>query len=154
MHIELKKVKFHEDMSDETNCFSAELWTDGKKLAIVSNSGQGGSNNYDFNMTIDGTRWNAFSEWCKAQPHEFDFLYEDQVVDTLFSEWLKADDIRRQKAQMKRWCRTQTVFRLKGDKPDSWHVVKCLYTPAVKEYMVKKYGDRIECIANEMEATA
>jgi hypothetical protein len=149
MHVELKKVKFHEDMSDETNCFSAEVWTDGKYLAHVRNDGQGGCHMYDVNHSTDHARWEAFSAWCKAQPLEFNFEYEDQIVNKLFDEWLKADCDRREQAQIKRWCRTQTVFRLKGDEEGHWHTVKALYSGKVKQYLVAKYGDKVECIANE-----
>jgi hypothetical protein len=159
MNIELRKVKYHEDMSDETNCFSAEVWTDGRLLARVSNQGCGGSNNYDFNLTTNGTRWEAFTAFCKAQPPHVYQGYTipcdtDMVIDDLFSEWLKKDNERRAQEQIHRWCRTKTVFRLKGDKPDTWRTVKSIYTPAVKKYMTMKYGDRIEAIANEMGATA
>jgi len=40
----LKKVKIHDDISEETMCFSAQLWVDGKHVADVSNDGHGGSN--------------------------------------------------------------------------------------------------------------
>lgn len=149
MHVELKKVKFHEDMSDETNCFSAEVWVDGKKLADVQNDGKGGCNMY---YPVDGRgnpKWAEFEEWCKAQPHEFDFEYEDQVVGALFTVWLEKDNAKRQQAQIKRWCKTKTVFRIKGDEPGTWRTVKHAYDARVKEYMVKKYGDTIETIANE-----
>lgn len=42
----LKNLKFHEDMSEETGCFSADLYEDGKLLAHVKNSGHGGCNDY------------------------------------------------------------------------------------------------------------
>lgn len=42
----LKSVKFHEDMSEETGCFSAILVEDGVCVAHVTNNGQGGSNSY------------------------------------------------------------------------------------------------------------
>jgi len=45
--LSLTKVKFHEDMSEETGCFSGILLEDGVKVANVSNNGQGGCNNYD-----------------------------------------------------------------------------------------------------------
>ena len=45
MKIELKKVKFFDAMSEETPCFTAELWDDGKHVAYVKNSGHGGGNN-------------------------------------------------------------------------------------------------------------
>ena len=40
----LKKVKVHEDMSEETICFSADLYDDGKLVAHVKNDGRGGCN--------------------------------------------------------------------------------------------------------------
>lgn len=45
-NFKLKKVKIHDDMSEETMCFSAQLWVDGKHVADVSNKGCGGSNDF------------------------------------------------------------------------------------------------------------
>lgn len=39
----LKNLKIHEDMSDETTCFSADLYCNGKKIAYCKNDGRGGS---------------------------------------------------------------------------------------------------------------
>jgi len=41
---ELKKVKRFPEMSEETECFVAQLWVDGKHIADVRNDGKGGSN--------------------------------------------------------------------------------------------------------------
>jgi cell division FtsZ-interacting protein ZapD len=38
----MRNLKFHEDMSEETPCFSADLYEDGKLVAHVKNSGKGG----------------------------------------------------------------------------------------------------------------
>lgn len=38
----MRNLKFHEDMSEETACFSADLYEDGKLVAHVKNSGKGG----------------------------------------------------------------------------------------------------------------
>ena len=147
--VELKKIKSHDDMSDETNCFSAEVWVDGKYLARVSNDGQGGSNNYDFDLTKDGGRWKEFSEWCKALPHDFEFEYEDQVIDNLFQQWAEKEDERKSKAQLRRLCKTKTVFRLKGDPEGSWLTIKHPYDDCVKAHLKAKYGDKVEEVANE-----
>ena len=40
--LSLKNLKFHEDMSEETACFSADLYEDGKLIAHVKNNGRGG----------------------------------------------------------------------------------------------------------------
>lgn len=43
---ELKNIKVHADMSQETPCFSCTLHKNGVKIATVSNSGHGGSNDF------------------------------------------------------------------------------------------------------------
>lgn len=43
---ELKKIKHYPQMSEETECFSAELWVDNKHVANIKNVGQGGSNDF------------------------------------------------------------------------------------------------------------
>ena len=42
MKIEVKAVKVHHDMSEETLCFSGNLYVDGKKICQISNRGNGG----------------------------------------------------------------------------------------------------------------
>jgi hypothetical protein len=42
MKLELKSIKYTEWMSEETLCFTANLWVDGKVFAEVSNQGHGG----------------------------------------------------------------------------------------------------------------
>lgn len=42
--LELKKVKSFPKMAQETECFTAELWDNGKLVAYVENNGHGGSN--------------------------------------------------------------------------------------------------------------
>lgn len=42
MHLELKSISHNEALSEETNAYSATLYLDGKKVAAVSNHGQGG----------------------------------------------------------------------------------------------------------------
>ncbi len=42
MKIELKKVEHLERCSEETNCYAAQVWVDGKHVADVSNEGHGG----------------------------------------------------------------------------------------------------------------
>ena len=47
LNLSLKNLKFHEDMSEETPCFSADLYENGKLIAHVKNSGRGGCNSID-----------------------------------------------------------------------------------------------------------
>ena len=41
MKIEVKGIKYFSSMSDETNCFQATLYVDGKKVATCENQGCG-----------------------------------------------------------------------------------------------------------------
>lgn len=43
MNIELRKVYTNERFSEETACFRAEIWIDGKKEGTVENEGHGGA---------------------------------------------------------------------------------------------------------------
>ena len=148
MHIELKKLKTHEDMSDETLCFSAEIWVDGRLLARVRNEGRGGSNNYDFNLTTDGTRWKEFSDWCKAQPPHVSQGYTIPCDTDLVIYDLIGKHERRK--QLRRWCKNQTLYRLKGDKEGEWRVIKSPYFPSIERELNTKYGDKLESIANNL----
>lgn len=42
MKLELRKVKVHTDMGEETECYSAEVFIGGRKVGYVSNDGHGG----------------------------------------------------------------------------------------------------------------
>lgn len=57
----LKKVKVHEDMSEETICFSAELYDDGKLVAYVSNRGHGGSN--ELSPALKGLKYSDVAKY-------------------------------------------------------------------------------------------
>jgi len=111
MNIALKRVKFHEDMSDETNCFSADVWADGKKVATAQNQGCGGDT---FVSPVDGRAdpaFKAFEKHCLSLPPKrykgegYDFTSPSspsEIVDDLFEEWLKGWYERKERQQIKR----------------------------------------------------
>lgn len=68
MNIVLKKVKFHEDMSDETNCFSADVWADGKKVAFARNEGRGGDTLIFPVSRRSDPAFKAFEKHCLSLP--------------------------------------------------------------------------------------
>lgn len=45
--VKLKNFKHSEFASQETHCFEADVWLDGRKIGHVSNEGSGGPNYYD-----------------------------------------------------------------------------------------------------------
>lgn len=44
--VSLKKLNVHEDMSEETLCFSADVYFNGKKVGVAKNDGRGGCANF------------------------------------------------------------------------------------------------------------
>lgn len=62
--LELKAVKVYNSMSEETTCFEASLYLDGKKLGKVMNRGNGGDHEYHF----DASQQKLLDDYAKAQP--------------------------------------------------------------------------------------
>lgn len=100
MKIELKSIKHAAFASEETECYSASLWIDGKKIGTVSNEGRGGCD------TFYGD-WEAYrkaDEWCKANLPKWTLNADtDETHDTdlemrcgeLLGDWLTTRDLKR-----------------------------------------------------------
>lgn len=62
MKIELKAIKHSEFASEETNCYTANLYVDGKQIGTVKNAGHGGCDQF----IGDQAKYREADEWCKA----------------------------------------------------------------------------------------
>lgn len=62
MQIEIRNVKHHPDLCEETEAFSADLLIDGRKIGTVSNRGTGGCD--DFHG--DQAAYDAADRWLRA----------------------------------------------------------------------------------------
>ena len=150
MDITLKNVKIYAGLSEETIAFNASVYIDGKKVGEAKNNGRGGNNDVDV-RDKDG-RWNrdliqkmeteaATHTWSyegKTHPHSLDSYIGDLV-----------DDVQEQR-DLKRKCRTQTLFRVPDEtyQDGEYHVIKGKYNEAMKAYLIKSHGDKVE-ILNE-----
>jgi len=67
MNIELRKFTFSERMSEETNCFAADVYIDGKKAAEAKNDGHGGPTYYHAYPGCEALVKKA-EDFCKAMP--------------------------------------------------------------------------------------
>lgn len=65
MKLSLKKVKVFESLSEETICFSADLYDDGKFISEVSNRGNGGSNNFSNYTTEIAKKYDTLDVECE-----------------------------------------------------------------------------------------
>lgn len=140
MKIELRGVHFSERMSDETNCFSAMVWIDGRKAGEVMNHGTGGPNEYFF----DTKELVAYAKTLPARVTDYGtFAVDaDEIIDDLFQEWLDAKELKRLTAG-------RTTFKLKSDKEGEYRTIKVPFSPEQKAKVVAKYGDRIDFFLNE-----
>jgi hypothetical protein len=133
---ELRKVKIAKHLSEETTAFSAELWVKGKGadtlLAYVSNSGRGGNN------SIRPASLNAFETWVRTQPP---FINVDTLVDTLLDDYQEMQQVRR-------WCKTKTVVRLKDAPSGEYQIYKGAYSPALAA-KIRASQPALEEIMNE-----
>ena len=102
MKLELKNIKHTAWASEETHCYQASLYVDGKPVATVSNDGHGGADRYyDHPKCVYSGR----SAWCDKmqEVHEYfkslpnthgmeqclEFWCADQVNDWLSARELK-----------------------------------------------------------------
>ena len=133
----LKNIKVHNDMSEETLCFSATIYV-GKKLAgTVKNEGRGGCNFYWWEDRALGKQ---IEEWANQQKTRSQYEKLDEIV----SRMLDRDEVSK---QLTKWAKKGTHFRLKGDKPGEWRKVQvggkmAPYTPAVKAWLEKRSEER------------
>lgn len=96
MKIELKKIKFSEHLSEETNAFTAEIYINGKNAGYAKNDGHGGCTFYH---AYEGKRdlIEQAEQHCLTLPpinygtFQIDMNLENKI-DQLFEEWLKSKD--------------------------------------------------------------
>lgn len=91
----LKGIKHFEAGSHETECFAADLYVNGKKVAECNNQGQGGPT--DVNFYPDSVKLGReIEEFLKTQPKikskEYDFEYDldlEYIVNDLLEQHLQ-----------------------------------------------------------------
>jgi hypothetical protein len=150
-------------MSRDGIAWSMTLYRDGVKVAIVMDEGRGGCIDVDW---VDRSSGCVEVNWIdyKGQPvvlkctHEEAKLYEflrGQMSDGGFGDGPKqmdpddyfaklADEHESQK-RIKRFCKTKTLFRVKGDKVGEHRVLKIPYCLKAHDFIIQKYGkDQIE----------
>ena len=136
--------------------WSATIYMDGVKLCYAFDQGRGGEVRIDWASKEAETK---FGEYVASLPADMDIPAE---LLARYPEGMKRDagdviarivdnyeNTKREASTLKRWCKTKTIFRLKGDEVGTYRNVKNTFNPQVKLYLVGKYGDTIETIVNE-----
>ena len=104
MQVTLKKLKYSEFASEETNCFLADVYVNGEPFAIAQNDGHGGSTHFTKHPKSKLADHSAFyaklKEYdaiCKANAPEEDKSYYnfDCLVDEVLTQELYKKDMKK-----------------------------------------------------------
>lgn len=147
MKLSVKNVKIHDDMSEETMCYSATLYVDGVRAAGVSNRGQGGCNEYrwaDGRCGFDVERHVATLSPSQLpanpEPWMADVYPLSQTVDSVVDDLVIAFDA---DGRSRALNKTHTLYRRRSEayRYGEWHTVNAPYSEGVQAFLYKKYGD-------------
>lgn len=105
MKIELKNIKYSAFASEETHCYEAALYVDGKPLAIVRNDGHGGADYVDQHPKFKGNfnaQWADLELWLRENGNhstygDGEILYEDAEMRCchLINEWHRDNEVKK-----------------------------------------------------------
>lgn len=94
MKIELKNLKINERLSEETTCFSATVYVDGKRAFEAGNRGHGGCNeyhgDYEAAAAYAATR-PPYTSAVGSIPYDLDMLIDDLIEAERYQRALKRD---------------------------------------------------------------
>jgi hypothetical protein len=141
--------------------FNANLYRGNKKVAFVYDDASGGPYGFDWvdyaearvavqntnsagepftvRMTPEEARFNALTVGKTMEAWGTTLTYD---MDLLVSDLLDA-------YELKKACRTKTLFRTKDNGDDEHMLAKVKYSPAVKQRLEREYGDNLVEIINE-----
>ena len=151
MKLELKAIKHTEWASEETHCYQASLFVDGKPVAIVSNDGHGGCDrDYDHPKFKGDYRatMNAVHEYFKSLPNEPSEWSEDGFAQSLegwcgdqVNDWLST-------RELKRKFKSHVLVQLKGKEG----IFQTKFHPTVTkgEWVIYKQAGETRRILNDM----
>jgi hypothetical protein len=88
--ITLKKLKVAEFASEETLCFAADVYFDGKLIAEAKNDGCGGMT---FVQPTDHARFNAACAFVATLPEEVSTIEDKTSSNGFFTYKMKIDDL-------------------------------------------------------------
>lgn len=137
MKYKLKGIKYAAFASEETACYQAGIYRDGRKVGEVSNDGHGAPDMFQFDGGNQGDEAASFKkyciEWYEAQPSSHTGIAAD------------LDGHYREMAAMESWCGHQLeqhlnarelkrlvrqssskgpFYRFEGDDAGTWHGLK------------------------------
>lgn len=122
MKIELKKIKYSPELSEETNAFTAQIWVNGIFCGTASNRGHGGCT--ELNPNIDKLAlWKAAGDYVKNLPSNTiipqipsnTLLSLDDFVDELIDRHVNELELKKAIGTIKKKAKTAILVALKAE---------------------------------------
>jgi hypothetical protein len=109
MNLSLKNISYNARLSEETSCFAASIYVDGKKAGEARNNGQGGATSI-YPAPLED-RIDAYAKTLPPYTYEGRSLEmnAEMVIDNLLTNYLQRRD-------MKRAMRSKFLFTKPGVK--------------------------------------
>lgn len=150
MKVELKNVKYSAFASQETHCFEATVYIDGKRAGTVSNEGYGGPDSYSSDALFEQLKAIASTmppiDMTPYGVKETMPETPETLIGNLMNTYLELREI-------KRMCAKKTLYRIPGKNYDdgTWMTMAHPFNETIKTYLVDKYGTDVK-ILNENHA--
>jgi hypothetical protein len=114
MKIELKNLKVNQAFSEETTCFIADVFINGKKVAHAKNSGRGGCTDY-YHYEGQKELLKQAELFCKELPkREFTFgditREFDQTLESVIDDLVFAKEKEKEDKKIIKLCENHIVF--------------------------------------------
>lgn len=150
MKVELRRLKIVERMSQETICFVADVYVDGKKVGTAENDGRGGQTSVEVDQ-VTRARIRAHVEALGVKAFDGPCAH---VVDELVLAEMERRDAEKLKKKLARWdvkeagrfeAQGMLCARFRTGDTYRWVGIPKGHDPkAAQETFAKKYPDLIE----------
>ena len=138
MKVTIKNLKVHEEASEETLNFSCSVYIDEVRAFTAQNNGCGGGHRYYPTRPYDRNRQllTQAHAWARTAPKVIEAGIEFEHLDWIIDSLIASEMERR---QLKRWCKTKTVFRLPNMPKGKYKVIEAPFNAQIKAAVLGKY---------------
>lgn len=157
MKIELKKIEFSERMSEETNCFAADIYINDVNVGIASNQGHGGATGYTANHPKGMELIKQAEDYCKSLPpytwdsggeaHKLEMNLE-LFIDNLLENYLKEKEIKKFRNKIAKAALNSIVVGIPDHSftsyPFKYTIAEILRYPNGQQLLADSIGKRIK----------
>lgn len=106
MNIELKNIQYAAFASEETACYSASLYVDGKKIGTVSNDGHGGPDRFHG----DQAAYEKANQWLAENHSPVDLFHGQPMLMDMEMHCARLLDEHLMAKELKRAMRSKVLF--------------------------------------------